>query len=299
MTLLTDGGSTKCDWVLLDNLGNVVFKTTTAGLNPTVVPREELLLRIASNEALKNAFNKVEKLDFYGAGCGTISPKTILKEVLEKLFPNALITVSEDVTAAVYAATTEPGIVCILGTGSNSCYFDGKNIVMPFSSLGYILMDEASGNYFGKKLLQDYYYHRMPIDIAAQFEKQFNLDADEIKMNLYKKPNPNAYLASFAQFIFSYPSNKQNFEENETNNKEINPYFYALIKEGILNFIECRILCFENAQQLPVHFIGSIAHFSKPIIEECLATHNLILGNIVQRPIDGLIAYYKSKILSP
>ena len=282
MTLITDGGSTKCDWVLLDNSGEVVFKTATSGLNPTVVPKEELLLRIASNETLKSIFNSVEILDFYGAGCGTTTPRSILKDVLEALFTKAKVNVFEGMAAAVFAATTEPGIVCILGTGSNSCFFDGIKIHSPIPSLGFILMDEASGNYFGKRLIRDYYYQRMPKEIAAEFENKFNLEADEIKMNLYKKPNPNAYLASFAQFIFTQ--------------KEINPYFYALIKEGISNFIECRILCYEKAHEVPVHFIGSIAHFSEEIIKECFAAHNLELGNIVQRPIDGLIDYYKSKI---
>lgn len=282
MTLITDGGSTKCDWVLLDNSGEVVFKTATSGLNPTVVPKEELLLRIASNETLKSIFNSVEILDFYGAGCGTTTPRSILKDVLEALFTKAKVNVFEDMAAAVFAATTEPGIVCILGTGSNSCFFDGIKIHSPIPSLGFILMDEASGNYFGKRLIRDYYYQRMPKEIAAEFENKFNLEADEIKMNLYKKPNPNAYLASFAQFIFTQ--------------KEINPYFYALIKEGISNFIECRILCYEKAHEVPIHFIGSIAHFSEEIIKECFAAHNLELGNIVQRPIDGLIDYYKSKI---
>ncbi|HNP66909.1 MAG TPA: N-acetylglucosamine kinase [Aequorivita sp.] len=282
MTLITDGGSTKCDWVLLDNSGELVFKTATSGLNPTVVLKEELLLRIASNEDLKSVFNSVEILDFYGAGCGTATPRNILKEVLEALFIKAKVNVSEDMEAAVFAVTTKPGIVCILGTGSNSCYFDGTEIHAPIPALGYILMDEASGNYFGKRLIRDFYYHRMPTEIADEFEKKFNLEADVIKMNLYKKPNPNAYLASFAQFIFTQ--------------KEINPYFYALIKEGISNFIECRILCYEKAHEVPVHFIGSIAHFSEEIIKECFAGHNLKLGNIVQRPIDGLIDYYKSKI---
>lgn len=285
MTLITDGGSTKCDWVLLDISGKVVFKTATLGLNPTVVPKEELLLRISSNENLKTVFNKVETLDFYGAGCGTATPRNILKEVLEELFSKAKVKVSEDMVAAVFSATTKPGIVCILGTGSNSCYFDGKEIHAPIPALGFILMDEASGNYFGKRLIRDYYYKRMPVEIATEFEKKFNLEADDIKVNLYKKPNPNAYLASFAQFIFTQ--------------KEINPYFYALIKEGISNFIECRILCYEKAHEVPVHFIGSIAHFSEKIIKECFAEHNLKLGNIVQRPIDGLIDYYKSKIPKP
>src|SRR5690606_1310792 len=201
--------------------------------------------------------------------------------VLFELFPKASVNVYEDMTAAVFAATTEPGIVCILGTGSNSCYFDGNEIHAPIPSLGYILMDEASGNYFGKRLIRDYYYKRMPIEIASEFEKKFNLEADDVKMNLYKKPNPNAYLASFAQFIFTQ--------------KEINPYFYALIKEGISNFIECRILCYEKAHEVPVHFIGSIAHFSEQIIMECFKENNLKLGNIVQRPIDGLIEYYRGK----
>lgn len=283
MTLITDGGSTKCDWVLLDGSGQIVFKTTTLGLNPSVVQKEELASRISGNEFLKNIFTEVKTLDFFGAGCGTSTPKNILKEVLATLFPKAIVNVFEDLTAAVYAVTNEPGIVCILGTGSNSCYFDGKKIHAPIPSLGYALMDEASGNYFGKRLIRDYYYKRMPEEIASEFSKKYDLDPDAIKINLYTKPNPNAYLASFAEFIFTQ--------------KQINPYFHKLIKEGISSFIECRILSFKNAHQVPIHFIGSIAHFSEEVIKKCFNEHQLQLGNIVQRPIDGLIAHYKRKIL--
>jgi N-acetylglucosamine kinase-like BadF-type ATPase len=282
MTLITDGGSTKCDWVLLDNSGNTVFKTATLGLNPAIVPKEELKGRILENQNLRAIFENVEVLDFYGAGCGTETPRGILRDVLKTLFSKAKVEVSEDLTAAVFAVTTEPGIVCILGTGSNSCYFDGTQIHAPIPSLGYVLMDEASGNYFGKRLIRDYFYKRMPSDIAEAFEKEFKPDADTIKMNLYQKPNPNAYLASFAQFIF-----KQD---------EITPYFYKLLKEGIENFMECRILSFDRAHEVPVHFIGSIAHFSRKIIEDCFAQHQLQLGNIVQRPIDGLIEYYRKQL---
>ncbi|MAB55980.1 MAG: N-acetylglucosamine kinase [Aequorivita sp.] len=296
MTLITDGGSTKCDWVLLDNSGNIVFKTATLGLNPAIVPKEELIARIVENQTLNDVFKSVEMLDFYGAGCGTATPRSILKEVLQGLFVKANVNVYEDMAAAVFATTTAPGIVCILGTGSNSCYFDGTEIHSPIPSLGFILMDEASGNYFGKKLLLNYFYQRMPSEIAEEFEREFNLGADYIKINLYKKPNPNAYLASFAQFIFRQPGRQPNFEKFESGGKEINPYFYALIKEGILNFIEYRILCYEKAHEVPVHFIGSIAHFSEKIIKECFNEHNLELGNIVQRPIDGLIDYYNAKI---
>lgn len=282
MTLITDSGSTKCDWVLLDNLGNVLLKTKTKGLNPAIMVREELHSQISSNFELNKISNKVKILDFYGAGCGTSIPRENLKGVLVELFPNAKVTVQEDLAAAVYAVTTDPGIVCILGTGSNSCYFDGKDIHSPIPSLGYSLMDEAGGNYYGKRLIRDYYYKRMPSEIASEFQKSYNLEADEIKMNLYKRPNPNAYIASFSEFIFS--------------KNEITPYFHKLIKEGIETFIECRILTFEEANKVPIHFIGSIAHFSEEIIKECFEEHNLKLGNIVQRPIDGLIEYYKTKV---
>lgn len=282
MTLITDGGSTKCDWVLLDTSGNILLKTQTLGLNPAIIEIEELKSRISGNFELKNIAHKIKILDFYGAGCGTSIPRNHLTRVLNTLFPNAKFTVQEDLAAAVFAVTTEPGIVCILGTGSNSCFFDGKEIHTPIAALGYTLMDEASGNYFGKRLLRDYYYNRMPSEIASEFKKRFNLEPDEIKMNLYKKPNPNAYLASFAEFIFT--------------NEKTNPYFQVLIKEGISTFIECRILSFKEANKVPIHFIGSIAHFSEEIIKECFEEYNLTLGNIVQRPIDGLIEYYKNKI---
>ena len=284
MVLITDGGSTKCDWVLLDDLGNIQFKTTTKGLNPAVLPKAELSQRISENQILGNVFTEVKKIEFYGAGCGTPNPTTVLKNVLASLFTSAEVNVREDMVAAVFAVTTDPGIVCILGTGSNSCYFDGKEVHTPIASLGYILMDEASGNHYGRTLIRDYYYNRMPAHISSEFSKQYNLDADEIKTNVYQKPHPNAYLASFAQFIFT-----------QTNTSK-DPYFYKLLKEGISEFVDCRILTFENAKEVPIHFVGSIAHFSREIIEECLVENNLTLGNIVQRPIDGLIEYYRRKI---
>ncbi|MFC7357481.1 N-acetylglucosamine kinase [Jejudonia soesokkakensis] len=288
MILITDGGSTKCDWILLDSEGDVVLKTRTLGLNPAVIPEAELYDRISGNSDLQSVCDTIETLDFYGAGCGTKTPVALLTSILEKIFKNANVRVKEDTVAAVYAATTKPGIVCILGTGSNSCYFDGKDIHASVVSLGYTLMDEASGNYFGKRLLRDYFYKKMPSVLALEFEKRFDLEADTIKLNLYKKPNPNMYLASFAAFIFSSEKNRSFQAE------EINKYFYHLIREGIQKFIEYRILCFKESQQVPIHFIGSIAHFSEAIIRDCLKPYNLELGNVIRRPIDGLIAYYKN-----
>ena len=271
MILITDGGSTKCDWILMDKSGNVVLKTRTKGLNPAVVPEENIKERILANKDLEPFLQQITTVDFYGAGCGTKTPIKSLTNILTEIFSVAKISVNEDMVAAVYAATLEPGIVCILGTGSNSCYFDGKKIHKGIESLGYSLMDEASGNYFGKRLLRDYFYKKMPSQLALDFEKRFNLDPDEIKNHLYKRHNPNMYLASFAEFIFT--------------SKEVNGYFYKLISEGMLKFIEYRILCFKESQNVPIHFIGSIAHFSEEIIKECMKPYHLELGTIIRRPI--------------
>ncbi|MAD29737.1 MAG: N-acetylglucosamine kinase [Flavobacteriaceae bacterium] len=284
MILITDGGSTKCDWILLDQKGDVVLKTRTKGLNPAVVPEENIRERILANQDLLPFVTKISVVDFFGAGCGTKTPIRLLTRILSEIFPLATVSVNEDMVAAVYAATTKPGIVCILGTGSNSCYFDGTHIHNGIESLGYSLMDEASGNYFGKRLIRDYFYKKMPSQLALEFENKFNLDPDEIKNHLYKRHNPNMYLASFAEFIFT--------------SKEVNGYFYKLITEGMLKFIEYRILCFKESQNVPIHFIGSIAHFSEDIIKDCMKPYNLELGNIIRRPIDGLIDYYRQNKLS-
>lgn len=282
MVLFTDGGSTKCDWVLLDDQGEQIFKTTTQGLNPNVVTREELVSRISTNEDLKQVFEVVRTLDFYGAGCGTATPRNTLREVMKKLFPNAEVNVAEDTWGAVLAVTTKPGIVCIMGTGSNSCYFDGNDIHVLIPSLGYIVMDEASGNYYGKKLLQDFFYRQMPEDVAVQFTSRFNVDPDTIKLNLYAKPNPNAYLASYARIIFEDVS--------------AHPYFEKLVADALQDFAHKRISIFEQAQEVPIHFVGSIAYFAQKQVREMCKQNNFEVGNIIQKPIEGLIKHYRKKI---
>lgn len=283
MILIADGGSTKCDWIFLDSNGEQILKTRTKGLNPAVFKMETLETRLRENTDLREIREKVEKVHFYGAGCGTARPTALLQGIFTQYFTNATeVLVQEDMIAAVHAVTTEPGIVCILGTGSNSCYFDGKNIKVAVDSLGYILMDEASGNYFGKRLIRDYYYKKMPQELADVFEKKHDLSPDVIKENLYKKDNPNTYLASFAEFIFT---------------NERNGYFYSLISEGMKKFIEYRVLCFKDAQHVPVHFVGSIAYFSEDIIRDAAKPYHLEIGNVVRRPIDGLLDYYRNTLL--
>lgn len=283
MIIIADGGSTKCDWILLDEHGEVLMKTRTKGLNPAVFKPHILKERIEASEDLKKHIHKIERVDFYGAGCGTPTPRKNLKNILQEFFIKAEVNVEEDMMAAAYAATTDPGIVCILGTGSNSCYFDGKNVHMEVESLGYVLMDEASGNYFGKRLIRDYYYKFMGDDMSREFSRRYDLNADTIKHNVYKEENPNTYLASFAEFIFTA--------------EERNGYFYKLIYEGMEKFIERRVMCYKEAQSVPIHFIGSIAFFSEDIIRDVAKRYHLEIGNIIRRPIDGLIEHYRKNVI--
>lgn len=281
MILIADGGSTKADWILLNKHGEQVFKTRTEGLNPEILSPELLLSRVESNAEIRACKDSITNVYFYGAGCGTNKLALLLKSIFESFFPIALVEVKEDTFAAVYAVTTKPGIVCILGTGSNSCYFDGENVDVRIPSLGYILMDEASGNYFGKKLIRDYYYKKMPKSISQKFEEQYNLEADIIKRNIYKEENPNAYLAHFAEFIFK---------------NDRNAYFNKVLHKGIKEFFKNRILTFDEAFKVPIHFVGSIAFFGQDILQDVARYHMVELGEVVRRPIDGLINYHKNKL---
>lgn len=279
MILIADGGSTKADWIALDEQRNEAFRVRTLGLNPAVVAEEELNNRIINMFQLIKVKDEVTEIHFYGAGCGTPKPCEILKNVLQSIFLNAKIFVSEDMLAAVYAATGKaPAIVCILGTGSNSCYFDGETMHMKAPSLGYVLMDEASGNYFGKKLILQYYYERMPKSIAKKFEEDFNLDADHIKKNLYRTPNPNMYLATFAKFMFDFKEEK---------------YIKKIIRKGFQEFFKNRVLPFEKDANTPLYFIGSIAYYFRESLEEVAAKYDLKITDVIQRPIDNLLQYHK------
>jgi len=285
MILIADGGSTKVDWIALDDDKNELFKVRTGGLNPAVVPVEVLRERILAAEEFSTNLNTVSKIFFYGAGCGTEKATAILKELFEELFSNAAVVIGEDTLAAVYASSgTEPAIVCILGTGSNSSYFDGETITSNSVSLGYIVMDEASGNYFGKRLLRNYFYKVMPDYIAREFEKAYNLEPDHIKYNLYRQPNPNTYLADFASFMFQ-------FKED--------PYVLALMEDGFDAFFRSRVLPYGKDKSTPIYFIGSIAHYFSDILEKVAAKHELGLSitGVIQRPIGNLIEYHKKHLI--
>ena len=279
MILIVDSGSTKTDWIAINDKGEILFQTQTLGLNPQVLTDYIIEERIVNNFDLYQNRKSVTKLYFYGAGCGTEPPRVMIKGVFQNIFKSSEILVKEDTFAAVYATAeiNKESIVCILGTGSNCSYFDGVNVIQKITSLGYILMDDGSGNYFGRQLLRDYYFNRIPELTAKKFEEDFDLEAETIKNHLYKKPNPNTYLAKFARFLIE--------------NKE-NKYAQKLIKKGMKLFVKRQILQFPNAKELPIHFTGSIAYYLRDELKQVLKKHGLKAGNIVKRPIDGLLKYH-------
>ena len=280
MILVVDSGSTKTDWIAVDISGDTLFATQTLGLNPQVLSSAILKERIINNFDLYQNREQVTHLYFYGAGCGVDSPQQRIKKVFDEIFVHAEIIIKEDTYAAVYATVQpeEEAIVCILGTGSNCTYYDGSNIEQRVTSLGYILMDEASGNFFGKQLIRSYYFNTMPKQLAHEFEKEYDLSPDAVKENIYRRENPNTYLATFSRFLIKH--------------KDI-PLFQDIIAKGLKRFINHQILQFDNAKEVPIHFIGSISHFLKDEIETALKRKGLTMGRIVQRPIDELVKYHK------
>ena len=279
MKLLVDSGSTKADWISIDKAGKILFTTQTLGLNPEVLVKEEIISRLNDRFDLSLNRENVSHLFFYGAGCGTDRMKDFLHGVFQEYFPNAAIVVHEDTYAAVYATTpkNEKAIVCILGTGSNCSYFDGTILHQKVQSLGYIAMDDCSGNQFGRQLIRDYYFGKMPAALANKFEKAYDLEADVIKHNLYKEPNPNAYMATFAKFLIQYKDEE---------------YCQKLVRKDMQVFVDNYITQYENCKEVPVHFIGSIAFYLKEELKEILEFNGLSIGNVLRRPIDGLIQFH-------
>ncbi|WP_298496170.1 N-acetylglucosamine kinase [uncultured Algibacter sp.] len=282
MILIVDSGSTKSDWLAVDTNGNKLMdKIRTKGLNPAILSEKKLYKIIKKSKELKENADAVTHVFFYGAGCGTDNARELLTSVLKDIFSKAHVEVNEDTLAAVYATINHPkeaAVVCIMGTGSNCSYYDGEKLHQRVISLGYTLMDDASGNYYGKQLIKDYYFNHMPENVRIAFGAKYNMDADYIKYNLYKQPSPNAYLANFAEFMFLHKDSE---------------YTINLIKKGIREFATNMIMQYkEELKTVPVHFAGSIAFFAQKEIKEVAAEMGFTVGNFERRPIDGLVPFH-------
>jgi len=281
MLLIADSGSTKCDWILYKNENNDPIRIRTKGLNPAILSKKELKKVITDSVEL-NAFKDiVNSIHFFGAGCGTRKNQKKINNVLTSFFEKADATTNEDIMAAVYATTNEPAVVCILGTGSNCCFYDGQSVQLKAPSLGYIVMDEGSGNYFGKELLKKYFYNKMPIELKISFENQFNLNEKKVIKKLYQSSTPNKYLAEFARFLF----------ENEEH-----PFIEKILIDGMTVFVENHIMQYEEElKMVPLHFVGSIAYHGRKYLEIALSKRGLKGSNYVRRPIDNLVHHIKTQ----
>lgn len=284
MILVVDSGSTKTDWIALDNEGEELFSTQTLGLNPQMLSNEILNERIKNNFDIYKNRKLVNKLFFYGAGCGVKDTQNRILKVFKSIFINSEFDIKEDTYAAVYSAVDEgiPSIVNIIGTGSNCSYYDGKNVIQKVQSLGYVLMDYASGNYYGKYLIRAYYFNKMPESLRDEFSNNYDLSPNSIKNNLYREENPNTYLAGFARFLIENKSNE---------------YFKEIIFKGLERFIDYQILQYDDFSKVDVHYVGSIAYYLKDEITKIGMKYNLKTGKFIQRPITGLVDYHKRIIL--
>jgi len=283
MILIVDSGSTKTDWIALDNKGKELFSTQTLGLNPQMLSNEILNERIKNNFDIYKNRKSVNKLFFYGAGCGVESTQERILKVFKLIFINSEFDIKEDTYAAVYSAVDigTPSIVNIIGTGSNCSYYDGKDVIQKVQSLGYVLMDYASGNYYGKYLIRAYYFNKMPENLREEFAKSYDLSPNTIKNKLYREENPNTYLAGFAKFLIDNKSNE---------------YFKEIIFKGLERFIDYQILQYDDFSKIDIHYVGSIAYYLKDEITRVGKKYNLKTGRFIQRPITGLVNYHKRNI---
>ncbi len=277
MILIADCGSTKTDWVLCDG-DEVIARVRTQGLNPTHQESEEIFEILSAELTDEITAHTPEKIYFYGAGCAYETANNRMRQALENIFDTKEIEINSDLLAAARALCKhEEGIACILGTGSNSCLFDGEKIIDNTPSLGYILGDEGSGAHLGRQLLSDCLKKQLPSKIREKFFEQYELNIATILENTYHSSLPNRWLASFTPFL--------------SENKNV-PEISAMLKQCFKQFFQRNTMTYRRSW-LPIHIIGNIGiHFSEEI-KETAESLGLSIGNIVDSPMNGLIEYHK------
>ncbi|HNY55714.1 MAG TPA: hypothetical protein PKI86_08810 [Chitinophagales bacterium] len=281
MILFADSGSTKTAWLLYDPATTSRKYFETVGINPIIHHHEEIYQKIFSNTELVASAPTVQEIKFFGAGCSSPERNRLAEAALKSIFTNATIEIDHDMKAAAYAICgSEPGIACILGTGSNSIFFDGETLVESYAGIGYILGDEASGAYFGKTILRDFLYHLLPQEIEAYLLSEYKLEKNTIFQLVYKEASPNRYLASFAPVL-------SKFRETD--------YAQVVLQKGFTEFFDFHVSCFENFQEYPIGFVGSIATTFKPELEKVAAEFECTLGKFVTKPIDEIADYFIAK----
>ena len=278
MILIADSGSTKTDWCLVEH-GEVLQQIFTKGTNPFFQSEEEISNEIAANLLPQLKTAETDAVYFYGAGCAFPDKiETVRRAILRHLQVKGEVEVSTDMLAAARGLCGHrAGIACIMGTGSNSCYYDGEKIVQNVSPLGFILGDEGSGAYLGKLLVGDILKNQMTPELKEKFLSQFNLTPADIIDRVYRKPFPNRFLASLSPFL------AQNLNE---------PCIHSLVLNSFKSFLKRNVMQYDY-QNHEVHFIGSVAYYYKDVLAQATDEMGIRLGTILKSPMEGLIAYHR------
>lgn len=282
--LIADAGSTKIEWVMLDPDGRVVSRTTSDGLNAIIAHPDEVRSQFADARNALGADASVDEIHYYGAGCATVSACSRIDNVLRNVWDAANVYVNTDLLGAARALFgRNRGIACILGTGSNSCLYDGHDIVRNVPSLGYILGDEGSGAALGKRLISDTFKGQLPEVIKTKFQDIYKLKIEDILENVYRSQKPNKFLASLVPFLSSHLWN---------------PYIYSLVLEEFTIFVKRNIAMYPGAHSLPIAFTGSIAYYFEEILRDAIERQGYKVAKISRTPMEGLIAFHNGSINS-
>jgi N-acetylglucosamine kinase-like BadF-type ATPase len=276
--LIADSGSTKTDWVLLDN-NNIIIQSQTIGFNPYFQSSEDISNEIKKTliPLLQGHIEGIKHIYFYGAGCSTPDKIQVVKQALHLAFGNIYSEVNHDLLAAARALCgRESGVACILGTGSNSGLYDGKSVIENIPSVGYFFGDHGSGATIGRTFIQHYFDGKLPVHLSKAFEKA-GYHREAILESVYKKPMPSRYLAGIMKFLTDYSSDT---------------YVTSMIKKCFLDFFDAQVSKYTNSKNLPVNSVGSVGFIYKDLLIEAAKEKGFKMGNIIKSPIDGLIKYH-------
>jgi glucosamine kinase len=274
--LIADCGSSKCDWIWAPE-GAESIRTQTTGFNPFVHSAEYIRSEIGNNNLLREIASQVNKLCFYGAGCSDAARSALVADALGGIFSGA-IQVRHDLEGAVLATCgREAGIVCILGTGSNACWFDGNEIRQSTPSLGYVLGDEGGGVWFGKELIRAFMYRQLPEELDSELRAFPGFDPATLLEHIYKQPSPNRFMASLMPFLGRHRNH---------------PWVAALLRQGFRLFLDIHVKPYPTGD-LPLHFVGSVAVHFKDIIEDICRACAYTPGAFINEPVLSLLEYHR------
>ncbi|MFV1883710.1 MAG: BadF/BadG/BcrA/BcrD ATPase family protein [Balneola sp.] len=279
--LIADSGSTKTEWVLVNEKGEKKY-CISDGLNPYFRTFGQL------SEAIRGSVKKdfydlqIDRVYFYGSGSGNESRKAILGNAIRENFAEAEINIESDLLGAAIACFgKEKGIACILGTGSNSCVYNGTKIEKGIPSLGFVLGDEGSGGYFGKRILNGYYYKTMPEDLRKAIEETSDMALEGILHKVYEEPQANRFVASFSKILGTYKDH---------------PYIQEMVRKGFEAFADKQLAYFDESKWLGIGFVGSIASVYQNILVEVLSERNMRLSVVIRKPLERLIEFHQENL---